>query len=423
MSVSGPELGSEVSYLGAGLVAYGLRPGDLVAVISEDESEIWAGELAVLAGGGSCVPVDPSAERAALQLGMKKSGARFALVSSAPVLARLLEVRPELSDLEMVLLFREPKAGGALPATLTRTARARGAETLSTDPQLLERARSNVRGQDTAYFLCPSDQETEQGDVRLSHDNLISATRALADAFPLEADDRALSRLPALRIARRPWHAALISRGATLVFGDPEVALHEELGALRPTLILGEGRDLDAQLRQLVRKATGRSPASRLLLAWARRRALRAARPDLARGKLPGRPPKGATLAGRLVLDRVHEATGGRLRWIVSVGQPLGGRRVISWLGAGLAVLEGIGTAETTGVLCQNLPSAFRPGSVGRPLPGSGLRVDDGGQIWVRGPIVEHARSPGSDRRVADRSWFRTRLIGSQDDDGYVTVV
>jgi long-chain acyl-CoA synthetase len=103
--------------------------------------------------------------------------------------------------------------------------------------------------------------------------------------------------------------------------------------------------------------------------------------------------------------------------------QPLGNRRVISWLGTGLAVLEGVGTAATTGVLCQNLPSAFRPGSAGRPLPGSGLRVDDDGQIWVRGPNVEHARAPGSEQRAADRSWFRTGLIGSQDDDGYVTVV
>ena len=423
VSVSGPELGSEVSALGAGLVAYGVRPGDPVAVISEDESEIWAGELAVLAGGGTCVPIDPTADRAGLRRAMKASGARFALVSSAPVLARLLEVRPELPDLEMVLLFREPEEGRALPATLTRTARSLGADGLSTDPQLLERARSEVRGQDAAYVLCPSVHEAEQGVVRLSHDNLISATRALAETFPLKAEDRALSRLPALRIARRPWHAALVSRGATLVFGEPETALHDEVGALRPTLILGEGRDLDEQLRQLVRKATGRSPVSRLLLAWARGRRLKAARPDLARSRLPGRPPKGTTLAGRLVLDRIHEAAGGRLRWIVSVDQPLGKRRVISWLGAGLAVLEGVGIASTTGVLCQNLPSAFRPGSAGRPLPGSGLRVDDDGQIWVRGATVEHARSPGRDRRVADRSWFRTGLIGSQDDDGYVTVV
>jgi long-chain acyl-CoA synthetase len=394
-----------------------------VAVISDDESEILTGELAVLAAGGACVPVDPSVERAGLRRFMNQSGARFALVSSVPVLARLLEVRPELPDLEMVLLFREPTEGRALPATLTRTARSLGADNLSTDPRLLERARSEVRGQDAAYVLCPSGGEAEQSVVRLSHDNLIAATRALAETFPLDADDRALSRLPGLRMARRPWHAALVSRGASLVFGEPETELHEEVGALRPTLILGEGRDLDEQLRKLVRKATGRSPFSRLLLAWARSRQLKVARPDLVRGRLPGRPAKGTTLARRLVLDRIHEAAGGRLRWIVSVDQPLGYRRVISWLGTGLAVLEGIGTDSTTGVLCQNLPSALRPGSAGRPLPGSGLRVDDEGQIWVRGPIVEHARSPGRDRRVADRSWFRTGLVGSQDDDGYVTVV
>jgi long-chain acyl-CoA synthetase len=423
VSVSGPELGSEVTALAASLIAYGARPGDPMAVISDDELEIWTGELAVLAGGGCCVTVDPTAERTALLRALKGSGARFALVSSAPVLARLLAVRPELPDLEMVLLFREPTEGGALPATLVRAARSLGADSLSADPHLLERARSEVRGHDTAYLLSIAGREADHQVVGLSHDNLISATRALAETFPLEADDRALSRLPVLQVARRPWHAALVSRGATLVFGEPETAAQDQLEALRPTLILGEGKDLEDLLRQLVRRAIGRSPVSRLLMAWARSRALKAARPDLADARLPARPPKGATLGGRLVLDRIHAAAGGRLRWIVSVDQPLGGRSVISWLGTGLAVLEGIGTASTSGVLCQNSPSAFRPGSAGRPLPGAGLRVDDDGQIWVRGPIVEHARSPGSDRRVADRSWFRTGLIGSQDDDGYVTVV
>ena len=69
VSVSGEELESEVSALGAGLIAYGLGPGDPVAVISGDDSEVWTGELAILAGGGCCVPIDPTARPAACRTG------------------------------------------------------------------------------------------------------------------------------------------------------------------------------------------------------------------------------------------------------------------------------------------------------------------------------------------------------------------
>jgi long-chain acyl-CoA synthetase len=268
-----------------------------------------------------------------------------------------------------------------------------------------------------AYVVATKADGPETTVVRLSHDNLLAASRAVAEAFPLTDEDRALSRMPILQVARRPWHAALVSRGVTLVFGDPGTPAHEELDALSPTLIIGEGDDLDELLHHLVTKVTGGSPLARLVLAWSRRKHLRAARRDLDGDRLPDRPVRGATL------ERIHRAAGGRLRWIISVAQPLAANRLMSWLGTGFPVLEGIGTASTTGVLCQNLPAAVRMGSSGRVLPGSALRVDEAGQIWVRGPIVEQARSPGSERRVADRSWFRTDLVGNQDDGGYITVV
>jgi long-chain acyl-CoA synthetase len=60
---------------------------------------------------------------------------------------------------------------------------------------------------------------------------------------------------------------------------------------------------------------------------------------------------------------------------------------------------------------------------VGQPLPGTGVRIDEDGQIWVRGSIVEQGRALAGTSQVAGRSWFRTGLVGVQDEDGFLHVV
>jgi long-chain acyl-CoA synthetase len=130
-------------------------------------------------------------------------------------------------------------------------------------------------------------------------------------------------------------------------------------------------------------------------------------------------------LFDRLVYGKLRQALGGSCAYAISGGAPLGERLGHFYRGIGLVVLEGYGLTETTAALSANLPDATKIGTVGRPLPGTGVRVADDGELLFRGGQVfagywgnETATSEALDRD----GWFHTGDVGEVDDEGFVRI-
>jgi long-chain acyl-CoA synthetase len=127
----------------------------------------------------------------------------------------------------------------------------------------------------------------------------------------------------------------------------------------------------------------------------------------------------------RLVYGRLRGALGGSCRYAVSGGAPLGERLGHFYRGVGIQVLEGYGLTETTGAVTVNLPDAVRVGSVGRPLPGTTIRVDDDGELLVRGGQVLEGywrNDEATHEVLTPDGWFRTGDLGEIDEEGFVRV-
>jgi long-chain acyl-CoA synthetase len=195
-----------------------------------------------------------------------------------------------------------------------------------------------------------------------------------------------------------------------------------DLGEFRPTFVLAVPRVFEKVFNTASQRATadGRGRifdrAADTAIAYSR---------ALDGKRVPVRLRAQHALFDRLVYDRLRQALGGSCTYAVSGGAPLGDRLGHFYRGIGLTVLEGYGLTETTAALCVNLPDAQKIGTVGRPIPGTSVRVADDGELLFRGGQVfagywgdEAATAQALDRN----GWFHTGDVGEVDDEGFVRI-
>jgi long-chain acyl-CoA synthetase len=127
----------------------------------------------------------------------------------------------------------------------------------------------------------------------------------------------------------------------------------------------------------------------------------------------------------RLVYGKLRHALGGGMRLAFSGGGPLGERLTHFFDGAGVQIFEGYGLTETSPTLTINRPGAWRPGSVGRPVAGTTIRIADDGEVLAKGPqvFVGYWANPDATREVIDDDgWFHTGDIGELDADDFLWI-
>ena len=125
-----------------------------------------------------------------------------------------------------------------------------------------------------------------------------------------------------------------------------------------------------------------------------------------------------------LVYRKIRAAMGGKLRYAISGGAPLGARLGYFFAGNGLTVLEGYGLTETTAPAMIARPTQIKIGKIGRTLPGCGVKIADDGEILLRGNNIMRGywRNPAATAEAFDGEWFRTGDIGELDADGFLSI-
>ena len=195
-----------------------------------------------------------------------------------------------------------------------------------------------------------------------------------------------------------------------------------DLQAFRPTFVLAVPRVFEKVFNTASQRATadGRGAifdrAAEVAIAYSR---------GLDRGKPSVAVRAQHAVFSRLVYGKLREALGGRCDFAVSGGAPLGDRLGHFYRGIGVTVLEGYGLTETTAALTVNLPGAVKIGTVGRPIPGTAVRVAEDGELLFKGGQVfaGYWRNDAATAEVlGPDGWFHTGDVGEVDDEGFVRI-
>nr|WP_241732155.1 long-chain fatty acid--CoA ligase [Galbitalea soli] len=409
--VTAAEFLANVRALAKGFVAAGIRPGDRIGIICKTRYEWTLIDFAVWFAGAILVPVYETSSPTQILWNLEDSGAIAIITETAEQYSRFDEVHADLPLIRSVWQLET----GALDKLVAGGTEVEDAE--------IERRRGLAKGSDMATLIYTAGTTGRPKGCILTHSNFVELSRNAAFAIP-EVVHPGASTLLFITIAHvfARFIAVLAVHGGVKVGHQPDAKqLTTAMVSFRPTFLLAVPRVFEKVFNSSQQKAveSGRGAIFH--------KAVEAA-VDHSKALDAGHVPLGLKLRfalyDRLVLSKIRAALGGRVEYAVSGSAPLGLFLGHFYRSLGITILEGYGLTETTAPLTVNVPSNFKIGKVGPPLPGVSIRIAEDGEIEGKGIDIfgGYWNNEKATAEAFDDGWFRTGDIGELDDEGYLSI-
>ncbi|WP_457652688.1 AMP-dependent synthetase/ligase [Rhodocaloribacter sp.] len=441
------ELLKRIQAMAGYLHKHGVRPGDRVAILSENRPEWAVTDLATQMLGGVNVALYTSLPADQVQYILRDSGAKLFVVSTGHQLKKAEKIFDACEELERVVTMSEMRKEHPAYVHAWDDAMAEGAEYWAEHAAELAPLADAVTPEDLSALIYTSGTTGNPKGVMLTHRNFSSnATSALA-MVPFGPSDHHLSFLPLCHsFERTAGYTAVLACGAKISYAESIDTVSRNLLEVHPTVMISVPRLFERVFNVISKSVDEGPPLKKRIFDWSVEAGKQAAR---VRGKGKRIGPLlrlKNRLAHRLVFSKLHEKLGGNLRFAVSGGAALPRAIGEFFQAAGVIIIEGYGLTETSPVLAVNPVDAPRYGTVGHILPGVTVaiqRLSDGailgklsgedypsdltteeGEIIVKGPNVMKGywKDEEATREVIDADgWFHSGDVG-RFDDGYLMI-
>ncbi|GHH18338.1 AMP-dependent synthetase/ligase [Streptomyces rubradiris] len=430
-SLSWAQAAERVYAIAAGLIELGIEPEQRVALASSTRVEWILTDLGIMCAGGATTTIYPQTNADESAFILSDSESRVLVAEDAAQLAKAVAKRPELPALAKVVVI-DP-AGvetGDWVITLAELEE-RGAAYLEQHPQLIKERVGAITREQLATLIYTSGTTGRPKGVRLPHDNWSYMAKAIAATGLVTIDDVQYLWLPLAHVFGKVLTSGQIEVGHVTAVDGRVDKIIENLPVVRPTYMAAVPRIFEKVYNGVAAKAREGGAAKYKVFQWAAEVAREYAKvtQDNFRRTGVASAPFGLAakhkVADTLVYAKLREAFGGRLRACVSGASALAPEIGYFFAGAGIHILEGYGLTETSAASFVNPGEAYRTGTVGKPLPGTEVRIADDGEILLRGPGIMqgyHQQPEKTAEVLESDGWFHTGDIGELSPDGYLRI-
>ena len=401
----------EIRATAKGLVAAGIQIGDRVAIMARTRYEWTVLDFAIWYAGGCVVPIYETSSAEQVD---------WILNDSASV--GLIVETPTHRELVTSVLPSHTKHVWVMTEDVLATLRSAGKE-VSDDE--IERRRNALVPETLATLIYTSGTTGRPKGVQLTHGNFLSecgnVVEGASDLF-LKPGGSTLLFLPVAHVFGRMVEIGAIHAGLHLAHcSDPVGRLQPDLASFKPSFVLAVPRIFEKIYNGAEAKADAAGKgkifrkAAEVAIAYSEGKDKRGFNPLLTLKH---------ALFDKLVYSKIRAAMGGAVEAAISGGAPLGARLGHFYRGAGITILEGYGLTETTAGATLNLTKNIRVGSVGRPIPGTTIKIADDGEVLIKGPIVMRGywQNDAANQEVFDGQWFKSGDLGRLDDEGFLYI-
>ncbi|MFH8374220.1 AMP-dependent synthetase/ligase [Streptomyces cyaneofuscatus] len=435
-SLSWGQAAKRVYAIAAGLIALGVQPEERVALSSATRVEWILIDLGVMCAGAATTTVYPSTNAEESAFILADSESRILIAEDAEQLAKARERRTELPDLAHVVVI-DP--AGVAPAegdpegwiiTLDDL-EARGNELLAKTPDAVTERVSAITADQLATLIYTSGTTGRPKGVRLPHDNWSYMAKATVATGLITAEDVQYLWLPLAHVFGKVLTSGQIEVGHVTAIDGRIDKIIENLPVVQPTYMAAVPRIFEKVYNGVASKARAGGGAKYKIFQWAAGVAREYAKVSQDNFRRTGKASVPFALGAKhkvadaLVFSKIRDAFGGRLRACISGSAALAPDIGYFFAGAGVHILEGYGLTETSAASFVNPGEAYRTGTVGKPLPGTEVRIADDGEILLRGPGIMqgyHNLPDKTEEVLESDGWIHTGDIGELSADGYLRI-
>lgn len=403
------DLSKDINKVANALKTLGAKAEDRIAILSMTRPEWVMADIAILKNASVVVPIYHSSLVDQISYILADAKANIIFVENEEQLEKVRQAKT--NDIKIIIFD---------PITIPLK------ENESYFRDCLDHEDSfespSIEPKAVASLVYTSGTTGEPKGSMISHDNLLYEAQVIEKLGLVSSEDVQLIFLPLAHIFARVLELAWIRTGHLLAFAQSVEKVIDDMAVIKPTFMAGVPRIFEKVRAKVIEKALSASLIKRKIAELAFLEAQRLAK----------NPEEGiqTAIAKKLVFDKIgktlKERFGGRLRFLVSGGAQLGAEVFTFFKLSGITICEGYGLTETTAATCLSLPWAMRQGSVGRPVPGTELRIANDGEILVRGRgvFLGFWQNPEATKEVLDSDgWFHTGDIGEIDSEGFVRII
>jgi long-chain acyl-CoA synthetase len=421
-SISWRETAERVASLAAGLKAIGLRPGEMVMLVSENRPEWCIADLAIMAAGCVTVPAYTTNTERDHQHVLDDSGARAVIVSTQKLARPLLPAAIRSNSCEHVIGIEALPGGQAGNVEFHDWNGLAAAH--APDVAAVTAAAATVARDDLACLIYTSGTGGAPRGVMQHHGAILhnaeGCVAVIAEDFGWE-DEIFLSFLPASHAYEHSGGQFFpIALGAQIYYSEGLEKLASNIEEVKPTIMIVVPRLFEVLRQRILKQVEKQGRLSQYLL----KRALAIGSKQVSGALPPWDWPMDFVL-GRTLRPRISARFGGRIKAMVSGGAPLNPDVGIFFQSIGLTLLQGYGQTEAAPVISCNRPSAgIRMDTVGPPLKNTEVRIAGDGEILVRGELVMKGywRNPAHTEKALQDGWLHTGDVGHIDEAGRIVI-
>lgn len=400
-----------------GLLKLGIKPGDKIALITTNTRTEWAVmDLGLSQIGVVSVPVYPSISAEDYEFIFNNSEIKYCFVSDKELLAKVMKIKHHVASLQGVFTFDNITGAANWKEILSL------GEDDSTQIEV-EDLSNSINTEDLATIIYTSGTTGKPKGVMLTHENIVSNVLGSLPRIPRKKsldykDTRALSFLPICHIFERMLFYLFQYNGFSIYFAESIEKMGENVKEVKPHYMSVVPRLVEKVYDKIYNTGSSAGGFKQKIFFWAL---------QLIQKKKEVSKPSGLSeiIADKLVFKKWREGLGGEIITLVSGSAALSARLNLMFQNAGIPILEGYGLTETSPVISVNSFEKMKVGTVGHPLDNLKVKIQDDGEITVKGPSVFKGYFKNEEltkESFTEEGYFKTGDIGHIDSEGFLQI-